>query len=201
MTRIKDMAKGLAKRLLSDRRGAAAIEFALVVPLMLVMYLGTIEISAAVSVNKKVSRVAATVADLVTQQTTVKKVDLEGIMEIGEAILYPYTTRRPIITVVAIDVDSSYPSGGKIAWSRRFNQGSFDTGGLVKNDNIWVPTDLRIDGSFLIRVETELDYVPIVNWLIGDTVGKMEDGVGLIEMSERYYLRPRLGADIGCSDC
>lgn len=201
MRRITSFAKGLARRFRGDRRGVAAIEFALVVPLMLVMYLGTMEISAAVSINRKVSRVAATVADLVTQQIGVDKTDLKGIMEIGEAILYPYQTEKPVITIIAIDVDSSYPEGGKIVWSRRYNKGTFDDAGLTKTDDTWVPVDLRIDGSFLVRVDTSLDYVPIVNWLIGDTIGTVKNGVGVIEMKERYFLRPRLGADIPCSDC
>jgi len=201
MKRITHFARDLAQRFRRDRRGIAAIEFALVVPLMLVMYLGTIEISAAVSINRKVSRIASTVADLVTQQTEVTKSDLKGIMEIGEALLFPYNSDSPVITVVAIDVESTYPKGGKIVWARRDNKGTFDNGGLSKNADIEVPTDLRIDGSFLIRVDTGLDYVPIVHWLIGDSVGKMKGGVGVIEMSERYYLRPRLGADIPCSDC
>jgi len=202
MKRVTRFARDLTKRFRRDRRGIAAIEFALVVPLMLVMYLGTIEISAAVSINRKVSRIASTVADLVTQQTEVAKTDLKGIMEIGEALLFPYDSDKPVITVVAIDVESSYPKGGKVVWSRRDNKGTFDNGGYVKNNDIEVPTDLRIDGSFLIRVDTNLDYIPIVHWLIGDTIGTVNtNGVGIIEMNERYYLRPRLGADITCSDC
>lgn len=202
MKRITHFARDLAKRFRRDRRGIAAIEFALVVPLMLVMYLGTIEISAAVSINRKVSRIASTVADLVTQQTDVAKTDLKGIMEIGAALLFPYDSDKPVIRIVAIDVESSYPKGGKVVWSRRDNKGTLDNGGYSKNDDIEVPSDLRIDGSFLIRVDADLDYVPIVHWLIGDQIGTVNtDGIGIIEMSERYYLRPRLGADIPCSDC
>ena len=201
MARIRNIATSLARRFRRDRRGVAAIEFALVVPLMLVMYLGTIEISAAVSVNRKVSRIAATVADLVTQQTEVKKADLEGIMQIGEALLFPYTSDKPVITITAINVDSAYPQGGHLAWARRDNKGSFDDAGMTKGANAWVPENLRIDGTFLVRVDASLDYIPIVHWLIGDTVGKMKNGVGVIEMHERYFLRPRLGAAISCSNC
>ena len=202
MKRVTQFARDLTRRFRRDRRGIAAIEFALVVPLMLAMYLGTIEISAAVSINRKVSRLASTVADLVTQQTEVAKTDLNGIMEIGSALLFPYESDKPVITIVAIDVESSYPKGGKVVWSRRDNKGTFDRGGYDKNDDIDVPKDLRIDGSFLIRVDASLDYIPIVHWLIGDTVGKVNTkGVGVIEMKERYYLRPRLGADIPCTDC
>jgi Flp pilus assembly protein TadG len=198
---IKALLKATAaERFLRDKRGIAALEFALVVPLMLAMYLGTIEISSAVATNRKISRVASTVADLVTQQDEVNKSKLEGIMEVGEALLFPYETRKPDIWITAINVDSSYPQGGKVAWSRRYNEGTFETGMTVGNDTI-VPADLQIDGTFLVRVDANIDYVPVVGWIIGDTIGTLESGVGVLGMSERYFLRPRVGEIIPCTDC
>ena len=61
-------AKSRIARLLGDRRGAAAIEFAFIAPLLLSMYLVTMEVSQAIEVNKKIARVGSMVADLVTQQ-------------------------------------------------------------------------------------------------------------------------------------
>lgn len=185
---------------LRDKRGIAAVEFALVVPLMLAMYLGTIEISSAVAINRKISRVASTVADLVTQQDVVNKDKLDSIMEVGEAVLYPYETRKPDIIITAINVDSSYPEGGKVAWSRRYNKGTFETGAPA-NEDTWVPTDLRIDGTFLVRVDAKIDYVPVVGWFIGNTIGTKDGDASVLGMSERYFLRPRTGESIPCPDC
>ena len=70
-------------RAASDRRGVAAIEFALVTPLLLCMYFVTMEVSQAIETNKKVSRVGSMVADLVTQQQQITKSELNAIMEIG----------------------------------------------------------------------------------------------------------------------
>ena len=50
-------------------------------------------------------------------------------------------------------------------------------------------------------MDTDLDYVPVTNWLIGDQIGTTKNGIGIIEMSERYFMRPRLGSDILCPDC
>lgn len=183
-----------------DRRGVAAVEFALIVPVMLAMYLGTMEMSVAVSVNKKVSRVASTVADLVTQQSDTSTTNLDAMMEIGGAVLFPYQSSKPDITITAINVDSSYPQGGKVAWSRRYDKGTFKTG-PSKTSDIAVPANLISDGTFLIKVETSLDYIPAVSWLIGDSVGTTKNGVGLLQMSEHYFLRPRLGSTITCSTC
>jgi hypothetical protein len=141
---------------------------------MLVMYLGTIEISAAVAVNRKVSRVAATVADLVTQQIEVEKSDLKGIMEIGECDPVPLSDRK------AVDHDRRHRRGfllsegrqGRLVATRQ--QGHLRQWRVPQERRHRCAEGSRIDGSFLIRVDASLDYVPIVNWLIGDTVGKVK---------------------------
>ncbi|TIV71910.1 MAG: pilus assembly protein, partial [Mesorhizobium sp.] len=66
-----------------DRRGVAAIEFAFIVPVLLIMYFITMEASQAIETSKKVSRIGSMVADLVTQQQTVVKANLDAIMKIG----------------------------------------------------------------------------------------------------------------------
>ncbi|TIO04469.1 MAG: pilus assembly protein, partial [Mesorhizobium sp.] len=72
-----------AARFCLDRRGVAAIEFAFIVPVLLIMYFITMEASQAIETSKKVSRIGSMVADLVTQQTSVTKADLDAIMKIG----------------------------------------------------------------------------------------------------------------------
>jgi Flp pilus assembly protein TadG len=57
--------------LASDCRGLAATEFAFIVPLMLVMFFGTVEFSSGVAVDRKVSLMARTLADLTSQNTSV----------------------------------------------------------------------------------------------------------------------------------
>src|ERR1700751_5655659 len=58
-----------AVSLLKDRRGIAATEFAIVVPIMLVMFFGTVEFSSAVAVDRKVTLVAQTLSDLTAPST------------------------------------------------------------------------------------------------------------------------------------
>ena len=75
-------------RVAADRRGVAAIEFALVAPLLLCMYFVTMEVSQAIETNKKVSRIGSMVADLVTQQQTTTKSEVDAIMQIGQSLLH-----------------------------------------------------------------------------------------------------------------
>ena len=57
--------------LIEDRRGLAAIEFAMIVPIMLVMFFGTVELSSGVAVDRKVTLVARTLSDLTSQSSSV----------------------------------------------------------------------------------------------------------------------------------
>ena len=47
-----------------DRRGASAIEFALIAPLMLGLYIGCVEISDGVAADRKVTLTAGALANL-----------------------------------------------------------------------------------------------------------------------------------------
>lgn len=80
----------VTKQFFGGRRGVAGIEFALIAPILVLIYLGLVEITMGIGVNKNPGRVTSMVADLVTQQATVSTTDLSNIMQIGQATLLPY---------------------------------------------------------------------------------------------------------------
>src|SRR5262249_34725949 len=57
------------RRFARDKRGISAVEFAMLLPLMVTLYLGGVEVSQAVAIDRKVTLIARTVADLVAQVT------------------------------------------------------------------------------------------------------------------------------------
>jgi len=70
------------RRLLKDRSGLAAVEFAMIFPMMVVMFFGVLELSAAISVDRKATLVARTLSDLTSQMVSVANADL---VSFGEA--------------------------------------------------------------------------------------------------------------------
>jgi len=185
----------------SDRRGVAAIEFALVAPLLLCMYFVTMEVSQAVETDKKVSRVGSMVADLVTQQSTTSMAEIKAIMEIGQALLTPYHRSTPEIHVTAIEITNEATPKVKVFWSRKLI-GSVASKDLSKDEIVEIPTVLKTPGSFLVRVESRLDYRPVITWTAADkpSLGLMAI-MDPIKMNATYYLRPRMSSQITCSDC
>ena len=129
-------------RAAADRRGVAAIEFALVAPLLLCMYFVTMEVSQAIETNKKVSRVGSMVADLVTQQQTTTKAELDAIMEIGQSLLTPYYRSKPTIIITAIEITDEATPKVKVFWSRKLVNG-VTSAGLAKGTITTVPAALN----------------------------------------------------------
>jgi len=192
---------GWLSRLVRDRRGAAAIEFAFIAPLLLSLYFVTMEVSQGIEANKKVSRVGSMVGDLITQQQTISKAEVEAIMRIGEATLQPYNRTQPEIIVTAIEVTDEASPKTRVVWSRKLLNGNFSAG-PAKLSATTVPPKLNIKGTFLIRVESKLSYSPMLTWSADqkETLG-LTAAFSSISMQENYYLRPRLSTTIPCADC
>jgi Flp pilus assembly protein TadG len=190
-------------RLLSDRRGVGAVEFALIAPLMMIMYFLTVEATQGIEVNKKVGRIASMVADLITQQDTVTAAQLDAIMEIGESTLQPYNRSDPIIVATAIEITPAPNSQVNVLWSRTRTGTACKK---FKDDDtkaIVVPPLLNIPGTFLIRVESKLCYTPIIAWAADqEPVLGITSAFSDIAMREVYYLSPRVASTtIPCTGC
>jgi Flp pilus assembly protein TadG len=165
------------------------------------MYFVTMEIAPAIDANKKVGRSASMIADLVTQQQTVSKSEVEAIMSIGEATLNPYNRSQLKVVITAITITDEENPKVLVAWSRKMVNGAFSQD-AAKDTVTTVPASLKIKGSFLIRVETSLDYRPIITWTASEkaTTGLLA-AFDNINMKETYYLRPRMSNSIDCSTC
>ncbi len=201
LARCGGLLRGTGRRWLGDRRGAAAIEFAFIAPILLMLYFVTMEVAQGIETNKKVGRIGSMVADLVTQQQTMSPTELRAIMQIGEAILQPYNRSRPTITVTAIKMTDESSPEAEVVWSRRLSDGNF-TEPYAEGSETTIPEKLLIRDTFLVRVSGALDYRPLITW-----TAEQKAALGLaaafdrIEMNETYYLRPRMSPEIRCDDC
>lgn len=183
-----------------DRRAVAAVEFAFIAPILLAMYFLTMEVSQAIETNKKLSRVSSMVADLVTQQGSLTKDDLDAIMKIANTSLLPYHRSAPDISITGISIGGS-PVKATVAWSRKVVAGTYSADAKA-GDETTVPTSLTIPNSFLVRVTSKLQYRPIITWAAQDKgMLGLAAAVNNLPMGETYYLRPRMTTTISCSNC
>jgi Flp pilus assembly protein TadG len=199
--RPRGILRRLADLIRRERGGVAAIEFAFIAPVLLVLYFVTMEVSQGVDTNKKVARIASMVADLTTQQQTVVPATLDAIMEIGAAIIQPYNRTEPDIEITAIRVTDEATPRALVSWSRQLEGGATSRPFTVDTE-VTIPEQLMIPNTFLIRVASRLDYRPVIAWSADgkQTLG-LTSAFDQIDMTEQYYLRPRMSATIPCTGC
>jgi Flp pilus assembly pilin Flp len=75
--------------------GIAAVEFALILPIMAVMLIGAVQISEAVTADRRVSQVSTSTGDLIARkEDAVVKTELQDIARIGGWLMAPFPERR-----------------------------------------------------------------------------------------------------------
>lgn len=167
----------------SDRRGASAIEFALLAPLMLALYIGCVEISDGVAADRKVTLTAGTLANLTAQVTSISTVEMDNIFAASTAIMKPYT--GPLSAKVScIRVDA----GG--AATVRWGTATAGTTPWARGDSITVPPDLIVPATvtYLVLAEVSYQYVPVT----GFSPGFSHIGTTGITLSDKMYMSPRI---------
>jgi Flp pilus assembly protein TadG len=171
-----------AAKLVRDKRGIAAVEFAVIVPLMLTMFFATVELSSGVAVDRKVSSTAEELADLVSRYTNVNDTDFTNFFNIGKAMLTPYSATPLKATITEIYIDSA-TGGGRAQWSR----GDFHraAGSTVPVPASMISRDAQnniIPGQYLVFSEVSYVYTPAVGYVMKSAV----------TLSDTTYMRPRL---------
>jgi Flp pilus assembly protein TadG len=174
----------------ADCRGIAATEFAVIVPVMLVMFFGTVEISSGVAVDRKVTLVARTLSDLTSQTlASVSDTDLRNFFAASASILSPYsaTPTEPTISEVYVDAMKI----AKVQWSKSATiamvsgapQATLKDSARKKGDIVSLPEALLIPDTYLIWSEVDYRYVPAVGHFMDKTNGVL--------LQDKAYTRPR----------
>ena len=175
--------------LLNDRSGLAAVEFAMVFPIMVVLYFGVVEFSSAIAVDRKATQVARTLSDLTSQSITVGDADIRNFGEAAKAIMTPYPPSPLVSSITEVYIDSV--SGiARVQWSKGLTIGVTGDVSIAATaphspgDVVTLPTTLvAAKGTFVIWSEVSYTYTPAVGIVLGQT------GITFRDVS---YTRPRL---------
>jgi len=165
-----------------DRRGVSAVEFALILPLMVTLFLATVETTQGLQADRKVSLAARTLSDLSSQATVISNTDMSNIMDATADIIAPFAMTQAQVVVTGIQTDILGVS--RVVWSDARNTTRYTCG-----QTMTVPTELKpLIGTtgFLVLAEVKYYYTPTVAYLISGTV----------TLSDRLYTRPRIGETV-----
>lgn len=177
-------ARALALAFAGNTRGVVAIEFALIVPLMITIYFGTVETTNAMTASRRVTNVAQTAADLTAQAASVGTSDINDIFAASTAILTPFPTSTIKITITSVVASSS--NATTVGWSKAYGTGAT---ALVAGKAVVLPAGLTVANSSVIMVTVAYSYTSPVSTFI----------TGPIAMTETAYLKPRRSVSVAFS--
>jgi len=161
------------RRFVRDDSGISAVEFALIAPLMAMIYFGCIELSLMMTLDRKVTGATAALGDLTSRSSTVSNAELTDIFEATRMVMQPND-----MTGSRMRISSLYEESGavKVAWSDGCNLTPYATDQVMTIPNNLIPTD-----GTIIMAEIEYDYNSGIGYFF--TTSKT--------LSDKFYLRPR----------
>jgi len=149
----------MARRRRLDEAGTSAVEFALLAPVILLIYFGGFELTQALSVNRLVALTSGTVTNLVSQYTTISaSSQMPDILAASSQVLNPYPSSKSVVVISSITIDNS--GNATVAWSQALNGSARNVG-----QSLVLPAALDIPNSTVLLGETSYAYTPTIEYI------------------------------------
>jgi len=157
-----------------DSRGVSAVEFALLAPVMIILYFCLAEACQAFMAQKRAAHVNSIVGDLIAQYETVDDDTITNAFDISGLIMRPFadTGLAQRVTSVTRGTDGI----AKVDWSQADGMDA-----LEEDDPVEIPADVIDNGQTIIMTEVEYEYDSPVDFLLPNG----------ITFNFASYLRPR----------
>ena len=175
MTRFTQRIIKVLARFNRDERGIAATEIALLLPLMVSLYFGVVQLSQAISARSNVTLTARTISDLVSRVTTINNADMTNALNASAAVMAPFPVTNLKVTVSSVVIDAN--GKATIAWSDTLNGSARAVGSVVT-----LPTALDVASTSLIWAEVQYAYTPTIGYVI----------TGTLTLKDQMYMGPRV---------
>jgi Flp pilus assembly protein TadG len=159
--------------------GVAAVEFAMILPVLLTMYLGMVEVTKGVTTNRKVTLLSRTVADLTAQAAELSDTARNNIFDASSYVLQPGDPAGAKMLMVSVYVDSTGKAA--ICWAEQRGGMTIPTDVAALN----LPSGLLIKSTSLIVGKAELPYNPAAKLINASYT-----------LTETSYMRPRISTQV-----
>lgn len=176
--------RGLVRRLRRRQGGVAAVEFAFILPIMLTMFFGLVETTQGVMIDRKVTLLNRTLADIASQTAAVSDAERANIFSAAKTTIAPFPENAVGMTFSSVVIAAN--GTAKVCWTE--SQGMT---GLSPGSTITLPTGLNVPSTSLIISKSNYPYTPAVGYTLTGTIN-----IG----NSPIYMRPRQGVKGGAEN-
>ena len=176
------------KKFLGETRGIAAIEVALVLPFLLLIYFGLFDLTSLISVNRKVTYAASVMADLVAlNKTSVLKSNIQDYYAAANMVMAPTPAAS-----VRVEVFGYRISGVTITQAWKTDNAGGGSCGAAPSTAAMAP--LMVAGNDLVVARVCTTYTPYASNFLGHAI--LGDTPLLV--GETITQRPRSSLQLTC---
>ena len=150
-------------RLMRQSLGGAVIEFALVMPVLIILFAGLYDFAYYILLHDKVTRTSGTIAFIVSKQD-LRVSTLQSIMQNANVIIQPFDLRANG-TIITSQIGFNTQGRMVINWQQRVGLDSSRVG-VIGGEPAPLPNNLVITGSERLIV-TEVFYNFTPSFLVG----------------------------------
>jgi len=171
-----------------ESAGAAAVEFVLVAPILVALYLGGFAAQELLTTYRKVCDATAQLANIASQPQCVTSAELTTLMTASTQVMAPYSTTNLQLATSEITVNAA-GTGATVTWSQAYNGGTALTTGAAWTlpSQLLYPTSPNAAGTSYILVQSNYSYQANIG---GVYVG------GNVPMSSQLYMPPQNSGSI-----
>jgi Flp pilus assembly protein TadG len=163
------------RRFAAAKQGIAAVEFALILPVLVVILLGTFDGGRAIAAYMKMRAATYTLASITNQYSTIQSVDMTAILGATSVVMAPYSSGSPGVKISQVKINNS--GVATIEWSAAQSATARSVGSAISP-----PSAMVVNSSYLILAEVSYTYVPVFGFF-GTSSG--------ITFSDSLYVTPR----------
>lgn len=175
------------RKLWRDNGGVAAIEFAIMAPMLLALLIGCLEVTFKIWSTQKAEKLAVTLSDVIAQAQSVSGDDLASLTGAVDKIMDPFpfgANGMVIISSVYVDQDETV---AKVKWQCSYTDGDFEANSKFgeTGDDAELPAGFELaPRDNVIVTEVFYLYQPIAPGIMFDNA----------TIYRRAMFKPRLGA-------
>jgi Flp pilus assembly protein TadG len=162
------------RQFIAARRGVAAIEFAIMLPVLAVLFLATIDAGRAIAIYMKVRSATYVLDTIANQYSTIQSSDMSAILGATSVVLAPYASSPVQVVISQVAISSS--GSATVDWSATLNGTA-----LTAGSSVTVPTALATPSSYLIYGQVTYTYTPLFGFFLS----------GGATLSDNLFVTPR----------
>jgi Flp pilus assembly protein TadG len=169
------LGRTLRRFAVGEKSGLAALEFAIIAPMMILLVFGSVDLIDTLGANKRAQNAVASIADVVARDDAVSNAEIAGLWAAMDVLMYPDDGVNMQMRVTSVRIDTA--TSARVVWSEGHGMTA-----RVANTTVALPAQMMTPGTSVIFAESRFPYTAPLGFLHS----------GSVNLDHEAYRRSRL---------